>query len=113
MPGVGPAVETAPGVTRRRKPVHTHRFPIFLFVIFQFSEFSMADDKPKTRLMSLDDLDRRTKAAQLAFDLHDRLMSERGGAGSMGVLRAAMVKSVAVRRSNTRRHYGCLASPLT
>ena len=51
---------------------------------------------PKSRLLTLDDLDRRTKAAQRAFDLHDRLVAERGGAESMSVLRYSMTRSVAV-----------------
>jgi hypothetical protein len=50
----------------------------------------------KSRLLTLDDLDRRTRAGQRAFEFHDRLVSERGGAGSMGVLRYAMTRSVAV-----------------
>ena len=51
---------------------------------------------PKSRLLTLDDLDRRTKAAQRAFDMHDRLVAERGGAESMSVLRYSMTRSVAV-----------------
>jgi hypothetical protein len=54
------------------------------------------DTGPKSRLLTLDDLDRRTKAAQRAFDLHDRLVAERGGAESMSVLRYSMTRSVAV-----------------
>jgi hypothetical protein len=54
------------------------------------------DDKSKIQLMTLDDLDRRTKAGQRAFEFHDRLVSERGGSESMGVLRYAMTRSVAV-----------------
>jgi hypothetical protein len=50
----------------------------------------------KSQLLTLDDLDRRTKAGQRAFEFHDRLVSERGGAGSMGVLRYAVTRSVAV-----------------
>jgi hypothetical protein len=53
-------------------------------------------DGGKSRLLTLDDLDRRTKAAQRAFDLHDRLVAERGGAESMSVLRYSMTRSVAV-----------------
>jgi len=54
------------------------------------------DTGPKSRLLTLDDLDRRTKAAQRAFDIHDRLVAERGGAESMSVLRYSMTRSVAV-----------------
>jgi hypothetical protein len=50
----------------------------------------------KSQLLTLDDLDRRTRAGQRAFDFHDRLVGERGGAASMGVLRYAMTRSVAV-----------------
>lgn len=53
-------------------------------------------DSPKVRLLTLDDLDRRTRAGQRAFELHDRLVSERGGKESMGTLRYAMTSSVAV-----------------
>ena len=54
------------------------------------------DTGPKSRLLTLNDLDRRTKAAQRAFDMHDRLVAERGGADGMSVLRYSMTRSVAV-----------------
>ena len=50
----------------------------------------------KSKLLTLDDLDGRTRAGQRAFEFHDRLVSERGGTESMGVLRYAMTRSVAV-----------------
>ena len=50
----------------------------------------------KVRLLTLDDLDKRTAAAKLAFDFRDKLLSERGGAGNIGLLRRAMIDSVAI-----------------
>src|SRR4051812_22516614 len=50
----------------------------------------------KARLLSLGDLDRRTRAAQAAFDLRDRIVAERGGAEMLSVLQLAMIDSVAV-----------------
>src|SRR5690242_19618685 len=54
------------------------------------------DGPPKVRALTLDDLDRRTKAAQGALEMHDRLVAERGGAEQMGVLRYEMTRTVAV-----------------
>jgi hypothetical protein len=54
------------------------------------------DGPPKVRALTLDDLDRRTKAAQAAFEMQDRLVAERGGAEQMGVLRYEMTRTVAV-----------------
>jgi hypothetical protein len=54
------------------------------------------DGPPKVRALTLEDLDRRTKAAQRAFELHDKLVAERGGVESMSVLRYAMTRSTAV-----------------
>ena len=67
----------------------------------------MTDDKPKTQLLTLDDLDRRTRAGQRAFEFADRLISERGGAQSMGILRATMVKSVAVLSAMIEHAQAC------
>jgi hypothetical protein len=53
-------------------------------------------DGGKTRLLTLEDLDKRTRAAQRAFDIHDRLVAERGGPESMSVLRYSLTRSVAV-----------------
>jgi hypothetical protein len=50
----------------------------------------------KRRLITLEDLDRRCRAAQRALDLQDRLVAERGGAEGMSVLRFEMTRSVAV-----------------
>jgi len=49
----------------------------------------------KIRLLTLDDLDGRTRAAQRAHDLTDKLLAERGGADS-GELRRAMTTGVAL-----------------
>ncbi len=58
------------------------------------------DAKPKpggkARLLTLDDLDKRTKAAQRAFELRDNLVSERGGAEHMSSLRYIFTCSTAV-----------------
>ena len=48
------------------------------------------------RLLSLDDLDKRTTAARQAFEFRDRLVSERGGEERMGTLKLAMLDSVAL-----------------
>jgi hypothetical protein len=55
-----------------------------------------SDSKRKTRLLSLDDLDRRTRAGQRAFELHDHLVSERGGREAMSTLRYLLTRSVSV-----------------
>jgi hypothetical protein len=54
------------------------------------------DGPPKKRLLRLEDLDGRTGAAKRALDLQDRLLSERGGAESLSVIRVEMVRSIAV-----------------
>jgi hypothetical protein len=46
--------------------------------------------------LTLDDLDRRTLAAQRALAMHERLVAERGGAENLSILRYEMTKSVAV-----------------
>ena len=48
------------------------------------------------KLLTLDDLDRRTRAAGRALELQETLVNERGGAGSLSVLRLSMTRSVAV-----------------
>lgn len=50
----------------------------------------------KARLLTLADLDKRTRAAQRAFELRDRIVAERGGAERMSVLKLAMIESIAV-----------------
>lgn len=52
-------------------------------------------DTPKTRLLTLDSLDKRTKAAQRVQELADRLLAERGGEAA-GELRRAITRDVAV-----------------
>jgi hypothetical protein len=57
-----------------------------------------AGKKPrgKAKLLTLADLDLRTKAAQRALDMRDRIVAERGGPESMGTVRLAMADSLAV-----------------
>jgi hypothetical protein len=50
----------------------------------------------KTKLLTLDDLDRRTRAATRALDLQDKLISERGGTENLSALRVEVLRSVAV-----------------
>jgi len=50
----------------------------------------------KTRLHSLDDLDGRTKAAQRAFEMRDKLVAERGGAENLSALRLAIIEDLSV-----------------
>jgi hypothetical protein len=57
---------------------------------------SRHDGPPKTRALTLDDLDRRTLAAKRALELHERLVAERGGQQNLSILRYEMTKSVAV-----------------
>src|SRR5262249_21102030 len=52
--------------------------------------------RAKRKLITLDDLDRRCRAAQRALDLQDRLVAERGGVEHLSVLRFEMARSVAV-----------------
>jgi hypothetical protein len=53
-------------------------------------------DNGKTRLLTLDDLDRRTLAAQRALALQDKLISERGGVENLSALRVEVLRSVSV-----------------
>lgn len=48
----------------------------------------------KARLVTFDDLDKRTKAAQQAIEFRDLLISERGG-DDLGALRMAIIEDVA------------------
>jgi len=50
----------------------------------------------KMRLLTLDDLDGRTRAAQRTLELSDRLLIERGGIESTGELRKAITRGVAL-----------------
>ena len=46
------------------------------------------------KLVTLEDLDRRTRAAQQAFEFRDKLLAERGGGVSL--LRQQMISTIAV-----------------
>jgi hypothetical protein len=56
----------------------------------------------KIRLLKLEDLDRRTNAAKAAFEFRDALADERGGVEQLGVLKSAMLDSVAVLSAGIR-----------
>jgi len=53
----------------------------------------------KNKLLTIEDLDQRTKAAQKASDFRDRLISERGGADRLSLLRKSMIGTLAVLNS--------------
>ncbi len=50
----------------------------------------------KARLLSLSDLDRRTKAARAAFDLRDRIVADLGGEEMISAMKAQIVEAAAV-----------------
>jgi hypothetical protein len=50
----------------------------------------------KNKLLTIEDLDQRTRAAQKATEFRDRLMSERGGADRLSLLRQSMIGTLAV-----------------
>lgn len=52
--------------------------------------------RPKVRLLTLADLDGRTRAAQRVIELSDTLLSERGGIDASGELRKAITRGVAL-----------------
>ena len=54
------------------------------------------DTGEKARLLTLDDLDKRTRAAQRAFEFRDALVAERGGEERLSTVQRAMINSVAV-----------------
>ena len=55
-------------------------------------EAKKATDKAgKIRLLTLDDLDGRTRARQRAEELREHLISERGGAGQIDIMRMAHI----------------------
>jgi hypothetical protein len=56
-------------------------------------QIANGSSRRKTRLMTLGDLDRRTRVAARAFELADRLLSERQPAGE---LRQAITRDVAL-----------------
>jgi hypothetical protein len=49
----------------------------------------------KARLLTLENLDRRTHAAKKALELNDRLLAERGGAERLSTLRCSLIATVA------------------
>lgn len=51
--------------------------------------------RPKARLLSLDDIDRRTNSGRRAFELRDRLVGERGGQQAVGTMRFLICNDVA------------------
>lgn len=61
-----------------------------------------AKPKGKVRLLTLDDLDKRTTAARQALEERDRIIAERGGADGMGVVRLALADSVALLNAMIR-----------
>jgi hypothetical protein len=50
----------------------------------------------KARLLTLNDLDLRTQAAQKALQMRDALLAERGGSDRLSIMRKAMVATIAV-----------------
>lgn len=50
----------------------------------------------KVRLLTLDDLDKRTRAAQFAHETRDRVCEDLGGADGLSTLEAIMADNVAV-----------------
>lgn len=55
-----------------------------------------AKEAGKARLLSLADLDRRTKAARAAFELRDRLVADLGGEDMISTMKMQIVESAAV-----------------
>jgi hypothetical protein len=53
----------------------------------------------KNKLLTIDDLDQRTKAVQKAADFRDKLISERGGVDRLSLLRQSMIGTLAVLNS--------------
>jgi hypothetical protein len=50
----------------------------------------------QNKLLTIEDLDQRTRAAQKAIEFRDRLLSERGGADRLSLLRQSMIGTLAV-----------------
>jgi hypothetical protein len=50
----------------------------------------------KARLRTLADLDKRTNAAKLTFELRDRIMSDLGGADRLSAMQMEVIDNVAV-----------------
>jgi hypothetical protein len=59
-------------------------------------------DGEKVRLVTMDALDRRTKAAQYALELRDELIGERGGEKSMSAMSRALVEDIAMTSTMIR-----------
>lgn len=49
----------------------------------------------KVRLKTLDDLDRRTRAAQAVFELRDRLVDDLGGKDRLSVMQTELINNAA------------------
>ena len=56
----------------------------------------------KVRLLSFDDLDKRTKPYQQAVEFRDELMSERGGEANLDALRIRFIEDVAITSAMIR-----------
>lgn len=56
----------------------------------------------KVRLLSFDDLDRRTKPYQQAVEFRDELISERGGESSLDALSIRIIEDVAITSAMIR-----------
>src|SRR5262245_39208514 len=54
------------------------------------------DGPPKTRALTLEDLDRRTNAYRRSVEMADTLVAERGGRENLSTARYAMTQTVAV-----------------
>lgn len=54
------------------------------------------DTKQKARLLSLDDLDKRTAAARYAFDLRDNVVRDLGGEDTLSAIKLELASSLAV-----------------
>lgn len=56
-----------------------------------------SDAKPgsKVRLKTLDDLDRRTRAAQAVFELRDRLVDDLGGKDRLSIMQTELINNAA------------------
>lgn len=55
-----------------------------------------ANTKQKARLLSLDDLDKRTAAARYAFDLRDNVVRDLGGEDELSAIKLELASSLAV-----------------
>lgn len=60
------------------------------------AEAPKRDRRPKFRLLTLEDLDRRTRAAQFARETRDNICSDIGGADRLSTLQCVLADSAAV-----------------